>query len=116
MQSVLANDKFDAHAGERTLQVVIGALHVFGTDVDRVRVEFRQYLGHSFLYEVVDVDRVDVLVVDNMQQIIESVGTAVDDVEPVSREVIGIEGANQDAYDDAQGQEQGHEIVLIHCR
>jgi hypothetical protein len=51
-----------------------------------------------------------------MQQIVESVGTAVDDVEPVSREVIGIEGANQDAYDYAQGQEQGHEIVLIHCR
>ena len=38
MDGVLTNNKLDAHTRERTLQVVVGGLHIACTHVNRMRV------------------------------------------------------------------------------
>ena len=48
---VLADYELYAHAEERSLQVVGGQLHVLGTDIDGVRVEFGKYLRHGLFNE-----------------------------------------------------------------
>ena len=41
MQGVLSDGELDAHARERSLQVVVGYLHILGRDIDGVGVQLR---------------------------------------------------------------------------
>ena len=47
-------------------------------------VELCQYFGHCFLNEFIDIDRVNVLVVYDMEQVTQSAASAVDDVQAVA--------------------------------
>ena len=119
VNSVLSDDKLDTDTRERTLQVVGGSLCLLGIDIHRVRVELGENLRDSHIHQRVDVDLVYILVADDMQQIAQAVAAAVDDIQSVAREMIGIECSDDDAYDDAQGHQQRSESVrlfLIHCR
>ena len=60
-----------------------------------MRVQFRQYAGHGFFHEVGHIDRVYILVVDDTQQVVHLVTVRIDDVQPVSREMVGIERSYQ---------------------
>ena len=112
----MADGKLNAYPRERATQVVIGYLYVLGGDIYAVRVQLCQYLRHGFLYQVVDVYRIDIAVVYQMQQVVQLVAAAIDDAEPVAREVVGIERANQDADDHTQGHCKGREAVfVVHC-
>ena len=51
VDSILPDGELDADTRERTAQVVIGRLHVFGVDVDRVGIELREYLGDGVVYQ-----------------------------------------------------------------
>ena len=116
MDGVFANDKLDAYSRERTLQVVVGGLHVLRTHVDRVRVEFGKDLRNGLLDERVEIHLVDILVVDDVQQVVKSVATTIDDVQTVAAEVVGIEGANHNADDDAHRQHDRHvSVFVVHC-
>ena len=84
VERVLTDGELDAHAGERAAQVVVGLLHVLGRDIDGVGVQLGEYLGHSLLDEVVDIDRVHILVVDDVQQVVELVAAAVDDAQAIA--------------------------------
>lgn len=94
-------------------EVVGGDLHVLGGDVDRVGVELAEDDRDGLVDKRVDVDLVDVLVVDDAQEVVEPVVAVVDDGQPVAAEVVGVEGANDDADDDAERHEQGHEAVFV---
>ena len=91
MDSILSNDEFDADTTEWTLEIIGSLLRLFRWDIDRVRVQFGQYLRDSFLHQVIDIDGIDILIIDDMQEIIESVATRIDDIETISWEMIGIE-------------------------
>ena len=115
---VLADDKFDAHARKRAFQVVVADFHVLRRQIDGMRVEFDENLRNGFLDERVDVYGIDILVVDDVQQVVEAVAAAVDDVQPVSAEVVGVESADDDAEHHAEREHQGHIpvfVVHIHC-
>ena len=84
VDGVLADGELDAHARERAFQVVGGYLHVLGINVDGVGVQLRQDERNGLLDQRVDVDRVHILVVDNMQDVVKSVAAAVDDVQAVA--------------------------------
>ncbi len=110
---VLSDGELDAHAREAAFEVVGGSLHVLGGDVDRVGVELAEDDRDGLVDKRVDVDLVDVLVVDDAQEVVEPVAAVVDDGQPVAAEVVGVEGANDDADDDAERHEQGHEAVFV---
>ena len=74
-------------------------------------VELGKDLGNGLVHEVVDIDRIDILVVDDAQQVVEAVAAVVDDAEAVAREVVGVERADKDAENDAHGHEQGGKPV-----
>ena len=115
MYRVLAYRELDAHAGERTAQVVGGSLHILGTDIDGVRVEIGENLRYRLIDKRIDVHLIDILVVDNMQEIGEAVASRIDDIESVSRKMVGIESADKDADDDAYSHQQRHKpVVFIH--
>ena len=103
---VPADGELDADAREGTLQVVVGYLHILGADIDRVRIEFRQDLRHCLLHQVIDVDRIHILVVDHVQQVVQLVAARIDDIQPVAGEMVGIERTDQYAEDDRQGHPQ----------
>ena len=48
---VLTNGELDAHARERTLEIILGLLHVLGADIHRMRVELAEDQRHSLLHE-----------------------------------------------------------------
>ena len=84
MERVFTNGELNAHAEERPLQVVIGLLHVLLGDIYRVRVQFRQDGRHGLLHKVVYVDRIHILVINNMQQVIQLIAARVDDTKAVA--------------------------------
>ena len=51
VDSILPDGELDADTRERTAQVVVCCLHVFGVDVDRVGIELREYLGDGVVYQ-----------------------------------------------------------------
>ena len=110
--SVLTNGEFYSHSRERALEVVVGSLHVLRTDIHRVWVEFGQYLRHGFLHQLVDIHRIHILVVDDMQQVIEFVATRVDDAQSVAREMVGVECSDDDTHHHAHSHYQRHIPVL----
>ena len=111
VDGVALDGKLDAHAGERALELAVDLLHVLGGDVGGVGVELGKDLGDGLVHEVVDIDRIDILVVDDAQQVVEAVAAVVDDAEAVAREVVGVERADKDAENDAHGHEQGGKPV-----
>ena len=118
MKRVLTNVEFNAYARERTFQVVVGGLHVFRTDVNRMRIEIGQNLRYGFIHERIDVDVIDILVVDDVQEVVEPVASRVDNIKSVAREMIGIECSHDNTDCHAQRHKQGHVAIfsiLIHC-
>ena len=116
---VVAYHELYTYAGERAAQVVSGRLHVFGADVDRVGVKFGEDLWQGLLHKVVHVYTVHILVVNDAQQIIETVAASVDDIETVAGEMVGVETAQQDAQHDTDGEHQWHKttrLIQIHVR
>ena len=84
VERVLTYGELNAYTGERAAQVVVGLLDILGRDIDRVRVQLGQYLWHGLLDEVIDIDGVNILVVDDVQQVVQLVTTAVDDAQAVA--------------------------------
>ena len=116
VDGVFANDKLYAHAREGALQVVGRNLCVFRGDIDRVGVEVGEYLRDGRLDERVEVDGVDILVVDDVQQVVQTVRTAVDDVQPVARKPVRKERTYQDAdgYGNSQEERQISVLLFVH--
>ena len=81
---VLTDGKLDTDAKERAAQVVVGNLAITGTDVNRMGIELSQNLRHGFLNQLVDVNRIHILIVDDMEQVVELVTTRVDDIQAVA--------------------------------
>ena len=81
---VISDHKLDAHTAERSFQVVGGSSHILGTDVNGVWVQLREDERYRLVYQRVDIHRIHILVVDDVQQVVEPVASAVDDIEPVS--------------------------------
>ena len=108
---VLTDGELDADARERAAQVVVGNLAFAGCDIHGVRVKFTENLGHGLLNEVVHIDGIDVLVVDDMQQVVELIAAGIDDVQPVAREMVGIERTDEDAHNDSHGDPKRCEAV-----
>ena len=75
-------------------------------------VSSRMINSMGFLYQVVDVHRVHILVVDDAEQVVQTVAAGIDDVQTVAGEMLGVEGANHDTHHHAQGEKDGH-IALI---
>ena len=69
-----------------------------------MRIQFRKDKWHGFLYKVIDIDRIYILVINDMEEIVKPVAPGIDDVEPVAREMVGIERTYHDAYDDTKRQ------------
>ena len=113
VDGVLADGELDAYAGERALEIVLGLLHVLGADIHRVGVELAEDERHGLLHERVDVHVIDILVIDDPQQVAELVAAIVDHRQPAAREMVGVEGANENTEDHACGHEQRHEPVLL---
>ena len=67
MYGVFAYCELDAYTGERAFEVVVGCLDIFCADVDRVRVQLSEDLRNGFLHQVVDIHRVNILVVDDVE-------------------------------------------------
>ena len=84
-QGVVADDKLDAHAIERSSEVVLGQLYVLSGDIDGVGVELAEDEGYGLLDELVDIDRVDVLLVNAREKVRQLVGSRLDgDAQPVA--------------------------------
>ena len=78
-------------------------------------VELSQYLWHGFLHQVIDVDRIHILIINDMQQVVQLVAAGIDDAQTVAREVVGIKSAYQDTYHHAYSHDDGHESVFVVC-
>ena len=112
---VLAYGELDAHARERTLQVVGHSLRILSRDIDGVGVEVGKNLRNGDVDERVDVYLVHILVVDDVQQVRESVRTRVDDIQSVAREMVCVERANEYARYHAESHYQRHEPIRFLC-
>ena len=84
MERILSDGKFNTHTRKGAFQVVVGCCYVLCTDIDGVGVELSQDAGKSFLHEAVYIHRVNILVVNDVQQVGEPVATTVDDVQTVA--------------------------------
>ena len=111
MYRILAYGELDADAVERALQIVVARSHFLGAHIHRMRIELCQNLRNGFLHYLVDINAIYILVVDDVEKIRQTVRFAVDDIQLVAREVIGVERANQYADNRTQSHQQGHESV-----
>ena len=119
VDGVLSDNKFHADSRERALEVVLRSLHVFGADINRVRVEVRKYLRYRHINERVDVHVVNILIVDDMQQVVQSVASRVYDIQSVAREMVGIESADHHTHyhaDCHKNRRQSVGSILSHIR
>ena len=78
-----------------------------------MRVEFRQYLWHGLFHEVVHVDRVDILVVDDVQQVVELISACVDDIQSVARKMVCIECSYEYSNHDTYCHEKWHQSICL---
>ena len=65
------------------------------------------------LYKVVDIDRIYILVINDVQQVVQLIAAAIDDAQTVARKVVGIEGTNQDADDYTECHRKGHKTTIL---
>ena len=65
---IVQNIELYTNTAERTFQLLVDALQIFGRDIGRVGIEFAQYFRHDILYKFVSVYRIDVLLFDTLQQ------------------------------------------------
>ena len=85
-------------------------------------IELCQDLRHRLLHQIIDIHGIDILIVDDMKQVVEFVTAGVDDVQPVAREMVGIERTDQDTDDHTDGHPKrcktymsmiSHELLLF---
>ena len=74
IDSVVLYHELNPNAGERTVQVVVGGLGVFGGDVGRVGVKVFQDEGDGVIHNFLHVDGVDIFIVDDVEQLCKFVG------------------------------------------
>ena len=110
---ILTDGELNTNTKERTTEIVIRNLTLTGRDVDGMGIELCQNLGHSFFHQVVDIDRIHILIVNNMEQVVEFVTARIDDVQSVARKMVGIKGAHKDAEDYANGHPQGGKTTIF---
>ena len=117
MDGVLADDKLDAYARERTLEVVGGGCCILRTDIDRVRIQFGKNLRNRLIDQRIDVHGIYILVIDEVEQVVQTVASTIDDIESVAGEMIRKECADDDAQHNAERHDEGHipiGLILIH--
>ena len=81
---VLTDNELNADTEERATQVVVGNLPFTRRDIDGMRIELCQDLGHGLLHEIIDVNRIHILVIDDVEQIVQLVTTRIDDTQPIA--------------------------------
>ena len=84
IDGVVAYGELYAHSGERAFQLIQVSLNVFRAYVYRVRIKVCQYLRYGLVHQFVYVHRVNILVVNDMQQVAEPATAVVDDVDAVA--------------------------------
>ena len=101
--SVLIDGELHPNAGETPAQVLHGGLNIFGRDVSAVGIQLFEDLWHGTLHEIGHVDRVDVTIVDNMEQIAELIARGVDETDAIAGKMRGIKASDEYADDDCDG-------------
>ena len=110
---VLTDGELDTDAKERATQVVVSNLSLTSRDVDGMGVELSQNLRHGLLHQVIDVDRIHILIVNDVEQVVEFVTARIDDVQSVAGKMVGIKGAHKDAEDYADGHPQRGKTTIF---
>ena len=110
---ILTDDKLDTDAEEGTAQIIVGNLSFTRCDIDRVGIELCQNLGHSLFHEIVNIDRIDILIINDMKQIVQLITTRIDDVKSIAREMVGIKSTHKDADDHTYGHPQRGKTVCF---
>ena len=100
---VLIDGELHPNAGETPAQVLHGGLNIFGRDVSAVGIQLFEDLWHGTLHEIGHVDRVDVTIVDNMEQIAELIARGVDETDAIAGKMRGIKASDEYADDDCDG-------------
>ena len=113
VDGVLLHRELHANAAKGAFQVFVSLLGILRAEVAAVRVEFAENLRHSILDKRVHIDRIDIVVVDELQQVAHLACAGVDDADAAAREVVGVEGADEDAHNRANSNEEGRETVLV---
>ena len=102
-----------ANSAEGAFQVFACLFRILRAEIAAMRVEFAQYLRHSILDERIHIDRINIVVVDELQQVADFACTRVDDIDATCREMTGVERTDEDAQHSTNCDEQGHEAMLV---
>ena len=94
-------------AGETAFQRLHLVLHVGCTDIGRVWVELAENEGEGFFDQVAHVYRVDVLVVDDVEEVAQFVARSVDEVDATSCKMVGVEVSYKHPQDHGKGDVYG---------
>ena len=113
VHSVLLYRELYADAAEGAFQVLDRLFGLLRSEIAAVRVELTEYLRHGILDECIHINRIDIVVVDELQEVSHLACAGVDDVDAPAREVAGVERADEDTNDGADGNEQGREAVFV---
>ena len=117
MDGVLADNELDAHSREGAFEVVVSLSRILCTDIDGMRVELSKNLRYRLIHQGINVHGIHILVVDEVEQVVESVAATIDDVESVAGEMIRKECTDDNANHYAERHDEGHEsvaLILIH--
>lgn len=78
----------------------------FCTDIDRVRIQFGKNLRNRLIDQRIDVHGIYILVIDEVEQVVQTVASTVDDIESVAGEMIRKECADDDAQHNAERHDE----------
>ena len=109
---ILLHHEAHAYTAERTTEVIIGLLGILHAQIAAVRIKFLEDAWHGILHQLRHVDGIHIVVVDNLQQVAQLVGTCVDDAQSVAREMTRAECTDKDAHYHAQRYEQRSDASL----
>ena len=108
--------KGNADTTERAFQLLIDGRGLLGGNIDGVWIKLAKYLGNGTLNQFAHVDRIDILLVDNVEDRVDLVATdvGVAPVFPDLYEMVTDEDAQGDTcgYDDRQPD--GQTFILVH--
>ena len=110
---VIVDGELHPDAGETSAQVLHGGFDVLGADVCAVGIELFEDLRHGMLHEIGHVDRIDVTIVDNVEQITELVARGVDETDAIAGKMRGIKASNEYTDDDCDGNVEGKQTRCV---
>ena len=114
---VLLYHETDAYAAELSSQVVVSLLGILCAQITAVWVQFLEDTGHGILHQLGHIDGIHIIVIYNLQEVTQLVGTRIDDAQTITSKVTGTECAYEYAYDDTQRDEQWGKtplVVIVH--